>query len=158
MAEITRRALLGTVGAVAAAGVGAALGLVRPVHHPVPVPPAEPPAALTEALVRQQRLLADYGPAAGLTGRTAGLRAEVAEHGDAIRALLELYPGWRLHPTVPSPVAGASPGLAAGSRAVADALRTTALQWPATEPHAVQVVPVLASIAASLSCHAQVLG
>lgn len=48
-------------------------------------------------------------------------------------------------------------GLAAASTTAAKELRASAMDWAADEAHATQVVPVLASISASLSTHAQVL-
>src|SRR3954451_12525759 len=100
MAEISRRALLSRTVLVAGLAVGAGLGLTRRVQHKVAVPPAAPPAVLTEALARQQRLLADHdavasGHDAGWPA-AAGMRSDVVAHGNALRALLELYPGWRL--------------------------------------------------------------
>ena len=47
--------------------------------------------------------------------------------------------------------------LAAATAADARALTGAALAWPAGEQHAVEVVPTLASIAACLASHAQVL-
>jgi hypothetical protein len=186
MAEISRRTLFNRALLASAVGAGALLGLTRPVHHRRAVPPAPPPAALVAALDRQ--LLAGYdrmlvgpktvpGPAgpAGL----GGLRADVAAHGDALRALLERYPGWRLSsrraaadaasaspPTVGTAanrqtgnpeVAGTVPALAAASRAGAAAAAVSCLDWPGTDPNAPLVVPLLASISASLSSHLQVL-
>jgi hypothetical protein len=47
--------------------------------------------------------------------------------------------------------------LASGSTAMQRALTASVQTWPADEPHAVAVVPTLASIAASLSTHVVVL-
>jgi hypothetical protein len=188
MAEISRRTLFNRALLASAVGAGALLGLTRPVHHRRAVPPAPPPAALVAALDRQQQLLAGYdrmlagpktvpGPAgpAGL----GGLRADVAAHGDALRALLERYPGWRLSsrraaadaasaspPTVGTAanrqtgnpeVAGTVSAQAAASKAGAAAAAVSSLDWPGTDPNAPLVVPLLASISASLSSHLQVL-
>ncbi|HET6209358.1 MAG TPA: hypothetical protein VFD94_03195 [Jatrophihabitans sp.] len=161
---------------VLSAGVGAALGLQHRVHHRVAVPPAPPPAVLTAALDRQRSLLAGYDLITDdqLPAR-AGLRADLQAHGEALRALLELYPGWRLaagHSASPSaspstgpagsPTASAGPpastaALAAASRTAAAALTTGCLRWPAGEAHAAQVVPMLGSMAACLDTHVQVL-
>lgn len=190
MAAITRRALLSRTLLVAAVGGGALAGLTRSVSHRVAAPPPAPPAALTAALGRQQALLDGYDRAVAAGGaRTAllrGLRADVEQHGAALRALLERYPGWRLAnaegsatsntnlgstPAGSSAAGGRAPGsraalppvpataagLAATSTGAASALRSSALNWPAAETHAAQVVPVLASISASLTTHAQVL-
>src|SRR5206468_2582963 len=47
--------------------------------------------------------------------------------------------------------------LATATAANARSLTKASLAWPADEQHAVEVVPVLASIAACLASHAQVL-
>ncbi len=169
MPEISRRALLSRSVLAAGVVIGAGLGFSRHVHHKVATPPPQPPAALTDALARQGSLLAGYDlvPAA-----PAGLKADVTEHGQALRALLELYPGWRLAQSAPSP-SSPSPGatstepglpvprtvaeLAGASTALARSLSATALGWPAAEANAELVVPSLASIAASLTTHAAVL-
>lgn len=188
MAAISRRTLLNRTLLVSALGGGALLGLTRPVKHKVATPPPPPPVALTAALARQRRLLAGYDQA--LAGNAthpglAGLRADVAAHGHALRAVLQHYPGWRLAVTSSAPAAsstpgssaspgsGASPGsdaspggsalpggvpaLASASRAAAAAATRACLDWPATEAHAAEVVPLLGSIAACLTSHAEVL-
>jgi len=190
MAEISRRTLLSRTVLLAGLAAGAGLGLTKRVRHKVAVPPPAPPAALTDALAAQQRLLADYDTIGFHYGWPAipGLRSDVAAHGDALRALLERYPGWRLArasgssvPTgsathsgvdgsaAPSATGSAAPSatgsvkattidqLAAATAANARSLTKTSLAWPADEQHAVEVVPVLASIAACLASHAQVL-
>ena len=168
MSQISRRALFGRGLLVLSAGVGAGLGLQHRVHHRVAVPPPAPPAALTAALDRQRTLLAGYDQITDdqLPART-GLRADLQAHGDALRALLELYPGWRLaqasasaSPTASS--AGPPPpatvaGLATASRTAASALASSCLRWPAGEAHAPQVVPMLGSMAACLDSHVAVL-
>ena len=174
MAAITRRALLSRTLLLAAVGGGALAGLTRSVSHKVAVPPPRPPEALTSAVSRQQALLEGYDrvlAAKVRSGVLTGLRADVSEHGAALRALLERYPGWRLSQagaagatetitaTLPeaAPVPGTVGGLAAASTTAAKELRASAMNWAADEAHATQVVPVLASISASLSTHAQVL-
>jgi hypothetical protein len=195
MADISRRTLLSRALLVSALGGGALLGLTRPIKRKLATPPPPPPAALTAALARQRQLLSSYDQA--LASRLAhpglvGLRADVAAHGNALRAVLQLYPGWRL--AAPSAASGSSasgssapggsasgssaPGssasgspapdgsaapavtlatLAAASRAAAAASTRACLDWPVTEAHAAQVLPLLGSIAACLSSHAQVL-
>jgi len=190
MAEISRRTLLSRTVLLAGLAAGAGLGLTKRVRHKVAVPPPAPPAALTDALAAQQRLLADYDTIGFHYGWPAipGLRSDVAAHGDALRALLERYPGWRLArasgssvPTgsathsgvdgsaAPSATGSAAPSatgsvkattidqLAAATAANARSLTKATLAWPSGEQHAVEVVPVLASIAACLASHAQVL-
>lgn len=185
MAAITRRALLSRTLLLAAVGGGAVAGLTRSVSHRVAEPAPAPPAELPSALDRQRALLDGYDRAVaaggGLTGQgplpelLRGLRADIEQHGDALRALLERYPGWRLANATAStatrtaataaagvssaavPVPATARGLASASANAAKALRASALGWPAAEAHAAQVVPVLASISASLSTHAQVL-
>jgi hypothetical protein len=180
MVEISRRALFGRGLLAAGAGIGALLGLTRAVHHRVAVPPPPPPSALTAALHSQRNLLAGYQQA-DLAELPAGaaLQADVQAHGDALLALLERYPGWRLSPgraataadSAPSPAGGTAasrqptdsdvpatvPALAAASKAGAAAAAANCLAWPATDSNAALVVPLLASISASLSSHLQVL-
>lgn len=169
MADISRRALLSRALLGTALGAGALLGLTRPVRHKVAVPPPPPPAALTAALARQRQLLASYdrvlaGQRAQQPG-LAGLRADIAAHGTALHEVLQRYPGWRLAVTASAsqPAPSASPAaepvaaLAEASRAAAAATTSACLQWPATEPHAAEVVPLLGSIAACLTSHLQVL-
>lgn len=168
MSQISRRALLGRGLLVLSAGAGAVLGLQHRVHHKVAVPPPAPPSELTAALDRQHTLLAGYDQLTDdqLPAR-AGLRSDIKAHGDALRALLELYPGWRLAQASPSPSGSAaappSPapatvaGLAAATRTAATALTSSCLHWPATESHAAQVVPMLGSMAACLTSQVAVL-
>jgi hypothetical protein len=181
MSQISRRALFGRGLLVLSAGAGAALGWQHRVHHRVAVAPPAPPAALTAALNRQRTLLAGYDQLTDdqLPAR-AGLRADLQAHGDALRALLELYPGWRLAQASPSssgsagPSGSASPsgsagpsgsapapatltGLATASRTAAAALTQNCLHWPAGETQAAQVVPMLGSMAACLNSHVAVL-
>jgi hypothetical protein len=167
MSQISRRALFGRGLLVLSAGVGAALGLQHRVHHRIAVPPPAPPAELTAALDRQRSLLAGYDRITDdqLPAR-AGLRKDLQAHGDALRALLELYPGWRLAQASPSPssspTASVQPPstpdlLATTSRAAAGALSSSCLHWPAGESHAAQVVPMLGSMAACLDSHVEVL-
>ena len=186
MADISRRTLLSRALLGSALAGGALLGLTRPIKHKVAVPPPPPPVALTAALARQRHLLDGYDLALASQPAhpgLAGLRADVAAHGNALRAVLQHYPGWRLSSssTVPgsgvpgSRTTGSSarpgtttaptglpvdtlPALAAASRSAAAATSQACLDWPATEAHAGEVVPLLGSIAACLSSHARVLG
>ncbi|HEX4728290.1 MAG TPA: hypothetical protein VH298_10870 [Jatrophihabitans sp.] len=168
MSQISRRALFGRGLLVLSAGVGAALGLQHRVHHRIAVPPPAPPAELTAALDRQRSLLAGYDRITDdqLPAR-AGLRKDLQAHGDALRALLELYPGWRLAQASPSPSSSPSGSsapapstpalLATASRGAAGALSSSCLHWPAGEAHAAQVVPMLGCMAACLDSHVEVL-
>ena len=119
MAHISRRTLLNRALLVSALGGGALLGLTRPVKRKVATPPPPPPVELTAALARQRRLLASYDQALAnkpaLPG-LAGLRADVAAHGNALRAVLQRYPGWRLAVSSSAPVSspGARRALGAG--------------------------------------------
>lgn len=172
MSEISRRRMLaGSLVLLGAAG-GTVLGTTRSVHHKVAVPPPPPPAALTGALARQRSLLAGYDAVIAIGAGPAalpGLREDIAAHVDALRAALEQYPGWRLQSASPAPTTSTSlaprpPEVArtitvllaqlAGTR---DAAAAACLAWPATEVHAGQVVPLLGSVAACLSTHAEVL-
>ena len=170
MADISRRTLVSRALLVSALGGGAVLGLTRPIKHKVAPPPPPPPAALTAALARQRQLLARYDRALASQlahPGLAGVRADVAAHGNALRALLQRYPGWRLStsttaPASATPAATAGPvpslaDLAAASSAASAAAARDCLQWPASEEHAGEVVPLLGSIAACLASHARVL-
>jgi hypothetical protein len=186
MAEISRRTLLSRALLGSALAGGGLLGLTRPIKHKVAVPPPPPPVALTAALARQRELLDGYDQALAsqpVHPGLAGLRADVAAHGNALRAVLQRYPGWRLSSsaTVPgsrTPGSSATPGsrtpgttaagtgipagtipaLAAASRSAAVATSQACVDWPAAEAQAGEVVPLLGSIAACLSSHARVLG
>jgi len=180
MATISRRALLATGALLGAAGVGIGAGFTAPVHHKVAAPPPPPPAALTAALAAQRQLLAGYDAAlADGPAVLPALRADVVEHSQAIQALLEDYPGWRLAndpsataraaeaesapgrptPSQPAaaPVAGTVAALITASKRLATSLAAAVVDWPASDTRAQQVTPVLGSIAACLSSHVQVL-
>lgn len=170
MAAISRRTLLSRAVLGSALAGGALLGLTRPVKHKVAVPPPPPPVALTAALARQRYLLAAYDQVLSSQPARpglAGLRADVAAHSNALSAVLQRYPGWRLGassseagsptPRSTTPPAVTLQALAAASRAAAAATTRACLDWPATEPYAGEVVPLLGSIAACLSSHAEVL-
>jgi hypothetical protein len=168
MVEISRRTLLSRTVLIAAAAAGAGLGVTRAVHHKVALPPPPPPQRLTALLSTQLRLLTGYQRAVTTlpdeAARLDPLRSDVAAHGDALRGLLENYPGWRLNPTVPPGSSSSAPavaatvaGLAAASKAAAAAFSAGCLAWPATEQHAGQIVPLLGSISACLDTHGQVL-
>jgi len=92
--------MLSRVALSAAVAGGGGLGLTRRVHRRVAVPPPPPPVALTAQLSAQQLLLAGYdavrASGSSRAGQTARLQADVAAHADALRAVLEQYPGWRL--------------------------------------------------------------
>jgi hypothetical protein len=168
MVEISRRTLLSRTVLVAAAAAGTGLGVTRTVHHRVALPPAPPPQRLTALLSTQVRLLTGYQRAVTALPdqavRLDPLRSDVAAHGDALRGLLENYPGWRLNPTLPPAGASSAPavvatvaGLTAASKAAAAAFSAACLAWPVTEQHASQIVPMLGSISACLDTHGQVL-
>lgn len=170
MAEISRRTLLSRAALVLGVGAGATLGFTRAVHHKVAIPPPPAPAALVDALDRQRVLLAGYDAIGTSSGAALpGLRSDVTAHGEALLGLLELYPGWRFAHSGGSAGAPAStppgssrqpasiPELAATSRSDAAALVTAAVTWPAGDEHALDVLPVLGSIAACLGVHAEVL-
>ncbi|MEO6501271.1 MAG: hypothetical protein ABIQ09_05100 [Jatrophihabitantaceae bacterium] len=185
MADISRRTLLNRALLASALGGGALLGLTRPIKHKVATAPPPPPVALTAALARQRSLLTRYDQA--LTSKPAhpglaGLRADVAAHGTALGAVLQRYPGWRLAVTSSAPAtssarSSSSPSsagpagsastssasvssisaLATASRTAAAATTRACLDWPATDANAAEVVPLLGSIAACLTSHAEVL-
>ena len=161
---ISRRTLFSRSALVVALGGGAALGVTKHVHHKVAVPPPPPPAALV-ALARTQttaRLTVEKAIASGVRAPVplTALHTQLTAHGDAVHGLLENYPGFRLTPHVDTAVIIADPSLATVVAAITSAAASFAaacLAWPATEANAAQVVPVLGSIAASLSAQAQVL-
>ncbi|MDQ1737479.1 MAG: hypothetical protein QOH56_3730 [Pseudonocardiales bacterium] len=168
MVEISRRTLLSRTVLVAAAAAGTGLGVTRTVHHRVALPPTPPPQRLTALLSTQVRLLTGYQRAVTAlpdqAARLDPLRGDVAAHGDALRGLLENYPGWRLNPTLPPAGASSAPavvatvaGLTGASKAAAAAFSAACLTWPVTEQHASQIVPMLGSISACLDTHGQVL-
>jgi len=175
MAAISRRTLLSRALLGSTLGGGALLGLTRPIRHKAAVPPPPPPVALTAALARQRQLLAGYDQALAshpAQPGLAGLRADIAAHGNALGAVLQGYPGWRLSsnstasanpvPASPTPAGTAAPlasiaALAAAARSAAAATTQACLDWPASEARASEVVPLLGSIAACLTSHAQVL-
>jgi hypothetical protein len=173
MAEISRRTLLSRGLILVAAVGGTALGVTRSVHHKIAVPPAPPPTSLTSLLGVQSVLLAGYDRAiaanAGPAETISQLRAEVTAHADAVRALLQHYPGWRLAQasataivTSPSsPPAATSEAakaeLTAAVRSAQSAFAGGCLSWPESEQYAGQVVPILGVIAASLATHLAVL-
>jgi hypothetical protein len=168
MTNISRRTLFNRTLLLVAAGSGAAIGLTKTVHHKVALAPAAPPAALTAALDTQQRLLGGYDAALAANPGHAtltALRADIAAHGAALRAVLEDYPGWRYAQSRPSaapttaasPVAGSAAALAAASKAGATTATNACLSWAPGEPQAARVVPLLGCIAACLTTHAGVL-
>lgn len=168
--------LAGSLVLAGAAG-GAVLGVTRPVHHRIAVPPAPPPAALTLALTDHRALLDSYdavSAAPGAPAAMAGLRGDIAAHVEALRAVLEVYPGWRYAQAAGTTATAAVTPSASGSPTGTAAVTTVAglhaavltattrvqgvcLGWPVDEPHANQVVPLLGSIAACLVTHAEVL-
>lgn len=184
MAEISRRGALGALVVCLAGAGGAALGLTRGIHHKVALPPPPPPQVLTDILQGEQRLLAGYDSAIAATQLAAlpALRTDVAAHIDALHALLEFYPGWRLaqhdasastsaQPSASSstsssispngggqpPVAGSVPALAAATRALRASAASACVDWHPADGHGDQAVPLLGSIAACLSTHLEVL-
>jgi hypothetical protein len=178
--EISRRALLIRSGAVLVVAAGAAIGLTRTVHHKVAVPPPPPPVALTGGLAMQEQVLAGYEALAGGSGLPDGfdaLHSDVIAHGDALRGLLQNYPGWRLAQATaqasgsaipsdsPTPSGNAETSataqsvadLSAQTKTFAEALSTDVIAWPAGDLQAINVVPVLGSIAACLQTHVEIL-
>jgi hypothetical protein len=180
MPEIARRTLLswGLLLAGAAAGIG--LGVEKSVHHKVATPPPPPPAALVAALSTERALAAGYDAVAAAApaqaSRLRALRADLDAHTAALSAVLETYPGWRLsqrgsatagssaaspsptgNPTAPPPVGTTISALATAARSAAATLSQTCLQWPVSDSNGPTVVPLLGSISACLSTHAQEL-
>jgi hypothetical protein len=187
MADISRRTLLGGAAALAA---GAALGATSTVHHKIAVPPTAPPESLVIALASQQRLLGGYDAVLRTLPDQqvllVALRTDITAHGNALRSVLEQYPGWRYARNLPSanptvqdhskalpshtvpsnqarqpssaaPIAATVRALAAASKEGAALAAAACLGWADGEAHGPQVVPLLGSIAACLSSHAELL-
>jgi hypothetical protein len=174
MATLSRRTVLRRGLLLGAVTVGGVAGFSRGVHHRVAVPPPPPPAALTDQLDAARSLSAGYERTleadAALRDRLSPLQADVTAHADALAAVLELYPGWRLASASPStsgspaPSPSATPAPAGLEALLAATRRTAALagagcaRWPIGEVQAARAVPLLGSIAACLATHATVLG
>jgi hypothetical protein len=152
--SLTRRAVLvGGLAAVAGAGGGVALGMVRPLHSGHSDKP--PPQELLAALGAEQALLSRIDAAARrdptLGRRLAGVRADHEAHLAAVEAALRAYAP--TEPQQPAPVttppnrAQLRDGEAAAT--TASAQRAAALSG--------RDAALLASIAASEATHAEVL-
>jgi hypothetical protein len=158
---------------LAATAAGLGLGVEKSVHHKVAQQPVPPPTALTAMLTIEQRLLDGYGRVAAVTADAAVLTAlhgDIAAHLEAINALLERYPGWRLSQQAVRGASTVPPAAPSGPVAIttmtqlrtevasaATTVSQSCLDWDATEQNSAQAVPVLGSIAACLKTHAQVL-
>jgi hypothetical protein len=170
MAPISRRTLLNRGLLVLAAAGGATLGVTKAVHHKIAVPPPAPPQALVSLLAGQQHLIKGYDatlasqPSNGTV--LAALKSDLSAHSDAVRAVLESYPGWRYAQGIPPTPARSSPAgsvprttaaLATETRQLATVTSSACTRWPAAETNAAQVVPLLGSITACLGTHLMVL-
>ncbi len=174
MADISRRTLITRAALGGALVAGAGVGFTREVDHKVASPPPPAPDRLVAARTELDALLGAY--TALQSGQPASLLPDVTAQRDAVDALLQRYPGWRWATARQSdaassaaPTAAASTGSeptppvttrAGQAQAITRALtqiRATCLGWPASEENAVEVVTVLASIAAGLSTQLAVL-
>jgi hypothetical protein len=148
---ITRRALLGTGLVVAAGGIGAAVAGLQPRRRP-PAPPA-PPQQLSDALAREQSLVAGLDAALPTRPELQQVRDDHVAHAAALRQAVARYP------------AAASSPSSAGRRPAVDttaqlrAAELTAAKAAAAESAALAGADaaLLASISASEATHAELL-
>lgn len=149
---ITRRALLGAGVVVAAGGIGAAVAGLQPRRRP-PAPPA-PPRQLSEALAREQLLVAGLDAALPARPELRQVRDDHAAHAAALRQAIARYPA-----PASSPIS-AGPPSAAATTAQLRAAELTAAKAAAGESAALSgaEAALLASISASETTHAELLG
>jgi hypothetical protein len=145
---ITRRAVLWSGLGVAAAGAGAAAGMLLPARPPRPRTPA--PQPLLDALAAEQRLVAMHGAAVtdeSLREPMALARADHLAHQEAIRAMLAAFAPAAAPASVPGPP----------TREVLQAAETQAASTAETRAAALtgRAATVLASIAACEATHAE---
>jgi hypothetical protein len=147
---ITRRALLGTGVVAAAAGIGAAVAGLQPRRRP-PAPPAAP-RQLSEALAREQSLIANVDALDARPGLRQ-VRDDHAAHATALRQAIAHYPA------PAPPFASASPPPAAGTTGQLRAAELAAARAAAAESAALTgaEAALLASISASEATHAELL-
>jgi len=148
---ITRRALLGTGLIVAAGGIGAAVAAVQPRPRP-PAPPAAP-RQLSEALAREQALVANLDAALGARPELRQVRDDHAAHAAALREAIARYPA-PASPGIstPPPPAGATTArLRASELAAAEAAARESAALTGAD------AALLASISASEATHAELL-
>jgi hypothetical protein len=147
---ITRRAVLWSGLGVAAAGAGAAAGVLLPARPPRPRTPA--PQPLLDALAAEQRLVAMHGAAVtdeSLREPMALARADHLAHQEAIRAMVAAFG--------PAAAAASLPALGPPTREVLHATETQAASTAQARAAALtgRAATVLASIAACEATHAE---
>jgi hypothetical protein len=148
---ITRRALLGAGLVVTAGGIGAAVAGVQP-----PPRPAAPPAAprqLSQALAREQALVANLDAALAARPELRQVRNDHAAHAAALRQAIARYPA-RASPltsALPPPIGAMTARLRASELAAAKAAATESAALTGAD------AALLASISASEATHAELL-
>jgi hypothetical protein len=149
---ITRRALLGAGVVVAAGGIGAAVAALQPRRRP-PAPPA-PPRQLSEALAREQSLVAGLDAALPARPELRQVRDDHAAHAAALRQAIARYPAPASSPISvgPPPAAAATAQLRAAELTAAKAAAAESAALAGAE------AALLASISASETTHAELLG
>ena len=148
---ITRRALLGTGLVVAAGGIGAAVAGLQPRRRP-PAPPAAP-RQLSDALAREQSLVANVDAALDARPELRQVRDDHAAHAAALRQAITRYPAAAppLVRAAPPPAAGTTAQLRAGELAAARAAAAESAALTGAD------AALLASISASEATHAELL-
>lgn len=153
---VTRRALLGSGLVILGGAAGTAVGLTRPL--PVRTPPV-PPAALTDSVTREHRLIArlDSSIAAGNRDpRLRVVRADHVAHLAALQAAVQDIVRPTASPTAPVP---SLPPLPPASLTQLGSAETDAAKAAAAASTVLtgRVAVVLASIAACETTHAKLL-
>jgi hypothetical protein len=148
---ITRRALVGTGVVVAAGGIGAAAGWLQPLRRP-PGPQAAP-RQLSDALAREQSLVADLDAVLRARPELRQVRDDHAAHARALRQAITRYPA----PAPPLP--RVSPPPTARGTAQLRTSELAAARAAAVESAALTGADaaLLASISASEATHAELL-
>jgi hypothetical protein len=148
---ITRRALLGAGVVAAAGGIGAALAGLQQRRSP-PAPPA-PPRQLSDALAREQSLVANLDAALSARPELRHVRDDHAAHAEALRQAIARYPA------LASPlISGSRPPVAATTAQLRDSELAAAKAAAAESAALVGAdAALLASISASETTHAQLL-
>ncbi len=148
---ITRRALIGTGVVVAAGGIGAAVAGLQPRRRPQ-APPAAPPQ-LSDALAREQSLVAHLDAALAARPELRQVRNDHAAHAAALRQSIASYPAPASPPVSsgPPPVAATTAKLRASELAAAKAAAAESAALTGAD------AALLASISASEATHAELL-
>ena len=158
---ITRRRMMATGAVVAAGAAGAVLGTIRPVRV-TRTELAPPPAALTDALAREQAMIAALDAALrndpSLRARITQIRDDHAAHAVALESAVGAYPAY---PPDPSITASSGPSATAAVLSVIElhTAEESAAALAAAESAALRGsdAALLASISGAESTHAALL-